>query len=64
MSSKIKELIDSIESGKSENINSAFTSVMADKISTRLDSMKQELAATMFTSKETEVQTNEPIKKE
>jgi hypothetical protein len=65
MEQKIRELIDSIESGKSENINSAFTSVMANKVSSKLDSIRQELAATMFrTETETEQKTEQKLEPE
>lgn len=48
---KIKDLIDNIEIGNADAINSSFSAVMADKVSARLDSMKKEVASTIFKDK-------------
>ena len=48
---KIKDLIDNIEIGNAEAINSSFSTVMAEKVSARLDSMKKEVASTIFKDK-------------
>jgi hypothetical protein len=48
---KIKDLIDNIEIGNAEAINSSFSTIMADKVSARLDSLKQEVASTIFKDK-------------
>jgi len=45
---KIKDLIDNIEIGNAEAINGSFSTVMAEKVSARLDSMKKEVASTIF----------------
>lgn len=49
----IKDLIDNIEIGNAEAINASFSTVMAEKVSARLDSLKQEVASTIFKDKET-----------
>jgi hypothetical protein len=51
MKNKIKDLIDNIEIGNAEAINSSFSTVMAEKVSARLDSLKQEVANTIFKDK-------------
>lgn len=51
MKPKIKDLIDNIEIGNAEAINSSFSTVMAEKVSARLDSLKQEVASTIFKDK-------------
>jgi len=51
MKTKIKDLIDNIEIGNAEAINSSFSTVMAEKVSARLDSMKKEVASTIFKDK-------------
>jgi len=51
MKTKIKDLIDNIEIGNAEAINSSFSTVMAEKVSARLDSMKKAVASTIFKDK-------------
>lgn len=51
MKNKIKDLIDNIEIGNADAINASFSTVMAEKVSTRLDSLKQEVANTIFKDK-------------
>lgn len=51
MKNKIKDLIDNIEIGNAEAINSSFSTVMAEKVSARLDSLKQEVANVVFKDK-------------
>jgi hypothetical protein len=48
---KIKDLIDNIEIGNAEAINSSFSTVMADKVSARLDNLKKEISTTLFKDK-------------
>ena len=48
---KIKDLIDNIEIGNADAINASFSTVMAEKVSTRLDSLKQEVANVVFKDK-------------
>lgn len=51
MKTKIKDLIDNIEIGNAEAINASFSTVMAEKVSARLDSLKQEVANVVFKDK-------------
>ena len=51
MKNKIKDLIDNIEIGNADAINASFSTVMAEKVSTRLDSLKQEVANVVFKDK-------------
>lgn len=51
MKNKIKDLIDNIEIGNAEAINASFSTVMAEKVSARLDNLKQEVASTIFKDK-------------
>ena len=51
MKNKIKDLIDNIEIGNAEAINASFSTVMAEKVSARLDSLKQEVANVVFKDK-------------
>lgn len=51
MKTKIKDLIDNIEIGNADAINASFSTVMAEKVSTRLDSLKQEVANVVFKDK-------------
>jgi hypothetical protein len=53
----IRELIDSIESGKTLDIEATFESIMADKVSSRLGSMRHDLATTMFSNSNVEEET-------
>lgn len=48
---KIKDLIDNIEIGNADAINASFSTVMAEKVSARLDSLKQEVANVVFKDK-------------
>jgi hypothetical protein len=48
MSETIKNLISAIATGNAVDTESAFNSAMAEKISTRLDTMRQEVAQGMF----------------
>ena len=56
MKNKIKDLIDNIEIGNADAINASFSTAMAEKVSTRLDSLKQEVASVIFKDK---IQNNE-----
>lgn len=57
MSETIKNLISAIATGNAIDTESAFNSAMAEKISTRLDTMRQEVAQGMFKQVETAVET-------
>ena len=48
MSNGVKNLIDAIESGDSLAIDAAFNSEVANRISDKLDVMRQDLAQNMF----------------
>lgn len=50
MSEYVRELINAIESGSAVETEGAFQAAMAEKISVRLDTMRQEVAANMFKS--------------
>ena len=47
----VRQLIDAIDSGKSLEIESTFEALMADKVATKLDAYRQEVAKNMFASK-------------
>ena len=47
-----KELIDAIQSGDAEGIESTFQGVMSAKVGDKLDTMKKEMASTMFKTPE------------
>ena len=51
MKNKIKDLIDNIEIGNADAINASFSTVMAEKVSARLDGLKQEVANVIFKDK-------------
>ncbi len=51
MEQKIRDLIDNIEIGNADAINASFSTVMAEKVSARLDSLKQEVANVVFKDK-------------
>ena len=51
MKNKIRDLIDNIEIGNADAINASFSTAMAEKVSTRLDSLKQEVANVVFKDK-------------
>jgi len=44
----VKQLIDAIDSGKTLEIESTFETLMADKVATKLDAYRQEVAKSMF----------------
>lgn len=46
------DLINAIISGDAIEIENSFNATMAEKISSRLDDMRQEVASTMFTTHE------------
>ena len=47
-----KDLINAIVAGDAVEIENAFNSTMAEKISTRLDDMRADVAANMFKQEE------------
>jgi thymidine phosphorylase len=54
-----KDLINAIVAGDALEIENAFNSTMAEKISTRLDDMRADMAANMFKQEETFQSTEE-----
>lgn len=52
--SNTRALIDAIISGSAVETEEAFNATMAEKISTRLDDMRMEVAANMFKSEQVE----------
>lgn len=47
-----RELIDAIASGESVKIEDSFNNIMVDKVSERLDVMRNDLSQNMFRSAE------------
>jgi len=56
-----RELIDAIDSGDAVGIETAFNSVMVDKVAERLDAMRTDMSQNMFRTPEqtTEVESEE-----
>lgn len=52
--SNIKSLIDAISTGDSIGTEQSFNAAMAEKISAKLDTMRQDIAQTMFATEEIE----------
>lgn len=50
--SNSKQLIDDILSGKTMDIENTFQSIMADKVTERLDTFRKEVAGTLFKESE------------
>ena len=48
MSQSVKDLINAIAEGDASNIDAAFNSAMAEKISTRMEDMRVQVAQSMF----------------
>ena len=48
MSDAVKDLINSIEAGKSIDIEGAFEAAMAEKVSTKIDDLRTSYAQNMF----------------
>ena len=47
-----RELIDAIEAGEATAIDNAFNSIMASKVSEKLDTMRTDMAQSMFATQE------------
>jgi hypothetical protein len=60
MSKTVKTLVDAIQAKDAIGTEAAFQAAMAEKISARLDSMRQDVAQSMFKTQEVEVSTEEP----
>jgi len=54
MTQSVQDLISAIDTGDSTEIDAAFNQEMASRISTRIDSMRQDLAKNMFKSNDSE----------
>jgi hypothetical protein len=48
------DLINAIDSGDTVDIEKSFEAIMSDKVSTKIDSLRQEIAQNMFKSKDVE----------
>jgi hypothetical protein len=59
MSESVKNLINAISSGSALETEEAFNSAMAEKISVKMDTMRQEVAASMFKAAEAVEETTE-----
>ena len=59
MSESVKNLINAISVGSAIETEDAFNSAMAEKISVKMDAMRQEVAANMFKTVEETTETNE-----
>ena len=59
MSKTVKTLVDAIQAKDAIGTEAAFQAAMAEKISARLDSMRQDVAQSMFAEPE-EVTIEEP----
>ena len=49
MSEAVQNLVHAIQAGDALETENAFTDAMAEKLSTRLDAMRQSVAQSMFT---------------
>jgi len=49
MSESVQNLVHAIQAGDALETENAFTAAMAEKLSTRLDGMRQSVAQSMFT---------------
>ena len=63
MSETVQNLVQAIRAGDALETENAFANAMAEKLSTRLDDMRQSVAQGMFTQA-TEQETTEPAAEE
>ena len=61
MSESVKNLINAISVGSAIDTEEAFNSAMAEKISVKLEAMRQDVAANMFATEEVEIEESEQI---
>jgi len=61
MSESVRNLINAIESGSAVSTEEQFNAAMAEKISVKLDAMRQDVAANMFATEEVEIEESEQI---
>jgi len=66
MNETVKNLVDAIAAGNALETQNAFAAAMAEKLSTRLDDMRAEVAQSMFAGQETqeEVAEETPVEPE
>ena len=48
MTEQVLDLIDAIQDGRTLDINSAFDSIMASKLSIAIDNRREEVASSLF----------------
>jgi hypothetical protein len=61
MSDSVRNLINSISAGSAIDTEESFNAVMAEKISIKLDAMRQDVATNMFATEEVEIEESEQI---
>lgn len=54
-----RDLIDAIETGDAVGIETAFNSVMVDKVAEKLDTMRTDMSQNMFRTPEVEAEESE-----
>ena len=59
MSESVRNLIDAISAGNAIDTENAFNTAMAEKISAKMDDMRQEVATNMFKTAEAVEETTE-----
>lgn len=64
MSQSVKDLINAIVEGDASNIDAAFNSAMAEKVSSKLEDMRISVAQNMFKSPVAEEVAEEPQQEE
>jgi len=64
MSESVRNLINAISAGSAINTEEAFNSAMAEKISVKLEAMRQDVAANMFATEEIVSEDYETISEE
>lgn len=56
MNEELRDLINSMETGSTENMMSAFDNVMTQKVASAIELRRQEIAGSLFGSNETEAE--------
>lgn len=64
MSETVNALVDAIKQKDAIGIETAFQAAMAEKISARLDDMRQDVAQRMFKTQEAEIDTEPTVETE
>ncbi len=60
MSETVNNLVNAIKSKDAMGIETAFQAAMAEKISAKLDDMRQDVAQRMFKTQDSEAPSDEP----